>query len=136
MILLGTPITAAEASAAGLVADVFEPGTVLDNVLQVGSKLASMSATALSLAKEAVCRCKQSLVPVSLLLRLTRPVPPCAISRSALSPAMLTNHDPVADDLGRDDNFERSLYYFAFGTQDKREGVGAFLDKRAPNWSS
>lgn len=66
MILLGTPITAAEASAAGLVAGVFEPGSVLDNVLQVASKLASMSPTALSLAKEAVCRCKSPLVPVSL----------------------------------------------------------------------
>jgi len=95
MILLGTPITAAEASAAGLVADVFEPGSVLDNVLQTASKLASMSPSALSLAKEAVCR---------------------------------------SDDLGRDDNFERSLYYYAFGTQDKREGVGAFLEKRAPKW--
>ncbi|KAL6865502.1 hypothetical protein ACO1O0_001596 [Amphichorda felina] len=96
MILLGTPITAQDANAAGLVADIFEPGTVLGNVLQVASKLASMSPSALSLAKEAICR---------------------------------------SDDLGRDDDFERSLYYHAFGTQDKREGVSAFLEKRAPNWS-
>jgi hypothetical protein len=40
----------------------------------------------------------------------------------------------IADDLGRDDEFERSLYYYAFGTNDKREGVGAFLEKRAPTW--
>ena len=41
----------------------------------------------------------------------------------------------AADDLGRDDEFERSLYYHAFGTADKREGVGAFLEKRSPSWA-
>ncbi|KAK1763499.1 ClpP/crotonase-like domain-containing protein [Phialemonium atrogriseum] len=39
-----------------------------------------------------------------------------------------------ADDLGRDDEFERSMYYFAFGTKDKVEGVSAFLEKRPPQW--
>jgi enoyl-CoA hydratase/carnithine racemase len=78
MILLGTPITAAEASAAGLVADVFEPGSVLENVLQTASKLASMSPSALSLAKEAVCRCTATQVPVSAT---SHPAP----SRPALS---------------------------------------------------
>jgi enoyl-CoA hydratase len=58
MILLGTPILAEEARSAGLVADIFEPGSVLDKVVEIASKLASMSGTALSLAKEAVCRCK------------------------------------------------------------------------------
>lgn len=43
--------------------------------------------------------------------------------------------NPAADDLGRDDEFERSLYYFAFGTKDKVEGTSAFLEKRAPKWS-
>lgn len=59
MILLGTPVTAAEASAAGLLADVFEPGSVLENVIKTATKLAGMSSTALSLAKEAVCRCEK-----------------------------------------------------------------------------
>ena len=72
MILLGTPITAAEASAAGLVADVFEPGSVLDNVLQTASKLASMSPSALSLAKEAGCRCMATQV---LLGATSHPAP-------------------------------------------------------------
>ncbi len=57
MIMLGTTMTAKEAMSATLVAEVFEPGTVLEHVLHIGSKLASMSPTALSLAKEAICRC-------------------------------------------------------------------------------
>lgn len=59
MILLGTPISAADASAAGLLAEVFEPGTVLDHVIETATKLAGMSPVALSLAKEAVTRCKK-----------------------------------------------------------------------------
>jgi enoyl-CoA hydratase len=95
VILLGKQLDASEAHAAGLVAELFEPGTVLENTVKIASQLAAKSRVALSLAKEAVCR---------------------------------------ADDLGRDDEFERSLYYHAFGTADKREGVGAFLEKRAPSW--
>ncbi|KAL6235700.1 hypothetical protein BDW75DRAFT_250668 [Aspergillus navahoensis] len=41
-----------------------------------------------------------------------------------------------ADELGQDERFERSLYYRAFGTKDKREGVSAFLEKRAPIWDA
>jgi enoyl-CoA hydratase len=40
----------------------------------------------------------------------------------------------IADALGADHEFERGLYYFAFGTGDKREGVKAFLEKRKPEW--
>ncbi|KAJ1327485.1 enoyl-CoA hydratase [Microdochium nivale] len=97
MILLGNPISANEAFSAGLVAEVFEDRTVLNKVLAIAAKLAQASPSALSLAKEAICR---------------------------------------ADEQGRDDEFERSLYYFAFGTADKREGVAAFLEKRKAQWSS
>ena len=87
MILLGTPITAQDANAAGLVADTFEPGTVLGNVLQVASKLASMSPSALSLAKEAICRCK-SATQFPSAFRHISPVPPFgARSPDASSPA-------------------------------------------------
>lgn len=40
-----------------------------------------------------------------------------------------------ADGLARDEEFERSLYYYAFGTKDKEEGVKAFLEKRKPEWA-
>ncbi|KAF7550328.1 hypothetical protein G7Z17_g5802 [Cylindrodendrum hubeiense] len=97
MILLAAPITATEALSVGLVAQLFEPGTVLKSAINVSSKLAASSPTALSLAKDAVSR---------------------------------------SDDLGRDDEFERNLYYFAFGTKDKEEGVSAFLGKRNPSWTA
>lgn len=116
MILLGSPISAAEANSAGLVAQLFEPGQVMENVVQTASRLAGLSSAALSLAKEAVCRCKCSTSPIT--------------HREYFS------HCLLADDLGCDHELERSLYYFAFGTQDKDEGVKAFLEKRAPSWGS
>lgn len=39
-----------------------------------------------------------------------------------------------ADDLGRDEGFERTLYYHAMSSDHKREGVAAFLEKRSPKW--
>lgn len=62
MILLGAPIPVDQAKSAGLVADIFEPGTVLENAITTASKLAALSPTALSLAKEAICRCKFGVV--------------------------------------------------------------------------
>ncbi|EAW13732.1 enoyl-CoA hydratase/isomerase family protein [Aspergillus clavatus NRRL 1] len=41
-----------------------------------------------------------------------------------------------ADELQHDHEFERSLYYTAFGTGDMMEGVSAFLEKRAPVWKN
>ncbi|KAM0426452.1 hypothetical protein ACHAPT_008143 [Fusarium lateritium] len=65
MILLGRPISADEARSAGLIADVYDSGSVLHNVLETAAaSLASLSPTALSLAKEAICRCKYPAHPV------------------------------------------------------------------------
>ncbi|RSL94088.1 hypothetical protein CDV31_014447 [Fusarium ambrosium] len=97
MILLGRPISADEARSAGLIADLYDSGSVLHNVLDTAKSLASLSPTALSFAKEAICK---------------------------------------SDDLGCDHDFERSLYYAAFSTADKEEGVRAFLEKRTPEWKS
>ncbi|KAF4187854.1 hypothetical protein CNMCM8927_007538 [Aspergillus lentulus] len=41
-----------------------------------------------------------------------------------------------ADELQHDHEFERSLYYATFGTRAMVEGVNAFLEKRAPVWST
>lgn len=35
----------------------------------------------------------------------------------------------IADSLGRDDEFERTLYYITFGTEEKKKGVNGFLKK-------
>ncbi|KAM0346292.1 hypothetical protein ACHAPU_005721 [Fusarium lateritium] len=62
-----------------------------------------------------------------------------ATSLAALSPTALGLAKEAicrSDDLGADHEFERSLYYFAFGTADKQEGVKAFLEKRKPEWAS
>lgn len=55
MILLGTPIPAHEAHAAGLVAELVDDGKVLEETVAVATKLAASSGTALSLAKQAIC---------------------------------------------------------------------------------
>lgn len=58
MILLGKPISADEARSAGLIADVHDSGSVLHKALETATSLAGLSPTALSFAKEAICRCK------------------------------------------------------------------------------
>ncbi|TLS29613.1 hypothetical protein PpBr36_00875, partial [Pyricularia pennisetigena] len=95
MILFGATITSQEALHHGLVAEIFPAGSVLEGAVAKATEVASLSSTAVQLAKEAICR---------------------------------------SDDLGRDDEFERSLYYFSYGTAHKREGIAAFLEKRAPDW--
>jgi len=39
----------------GLIADLFEPGTVLQNTVKVASELAQQSSEAMCLAKQAIC---------------------------------------------------------------------------------
>jgi enoyl-CoA hydratase/carnithine racemase len=56
MILTGASISGEEAHHLGLLAAVSEPGTVLDQAVECACGLAAMSTTALSQAKEAVCR--------------------------------------------------------------------------------
>ncbi|OJJ05056.1 hypothetical protein ASPVEDRAFT_893193 [Aspergillus versicolor CBS 583.65] len=57
-------------------------------------------------------------------------------SRSPTAIQLAKEAISTADQLGQDEPFERSLYYMSFGTKDKKEGVSAFLEKRAPVWSS
>lgn len=69
IILLGEPISATEALNHGLVTKLFESGQVLKGVLETASKLANLSASALSFAKEAVLRGMSR--PVHPLFKLT-----------------------------------------------------------------
>ena len=55
-ILLGKPITAEEGLSHGLVCELFEDGTVLDNTVKVATDLAANATEAMQLAKEAICR--------------------------------------------------------------------------------
>lgn len=57
-ILLGKPITAEEGLSHGLVCQLFEDGTVLDNTVKVAADLAANATEAMQLAKEAICRGK------------------------------------------------------------------------------
>lgn len=67
MILLGDPITGSDASAFGLVTDLSDPGTVLDRAIDVASRLAAQSSSAVRLAKEAICRGKAVLLSFPLI---------------------------------------------------------------------
>lgn len=58
IILSGEPISSQEAHSLGLVAELSEPGTVLDRTVKFASLLAQKSSSSLSLAKEAICQGK------------------------------------------------------------------------------
>lgn len=123
MILVGDPITAERADALSLVTGLCEPGAALGAAIDLATRISGGSSSAVALAKEAICR--GEILPSSSSL----PCPGVCLRVGSLT------RITIADDLGRDDDFERSLYYAAFGTKDKVEGVSAFLEKRAPKWS-
>jgi enoyl-CoA hydratase/carnithine racemase len=62
-ILLGKPITAEEGLSHGLVCELFEDGSVLENTVKVAADLAANATEAMQLAKEAICRGKNSSIP-------------------------------------------------------------------------
>mmetsp|Transcript_11737 Transcript_11737/g.26773 ORF Transcript_11737/g.26773 Transcript_11737/m.26773 type:complete len:298 (+) Transcript_11737:64-957(+) len=70
LILTGDMLTAAEAEKAGLVAQVFPSGTVLDEAIKTAEKIASMSAPVAALAKECVNAAEET--PLAEGLRLER----------------------------------------------------------------
>jgi enoyl-CoA hydratase len=98
MILTGEPITAREAEAAGLVAQVTADELCVEDALALAAKIAAKSPLALRLAKESV---------------------------NAAFEMSLT--DALAH--------ERRLFYLLFASEDQKEGMAAFLEKRTPDFT-
>ena len=98
MVLLGDPIDAAEALAAGLVSEVAEPEQTLPRALELAARLASRSPLALQAAKACVLQALE-LAQSEHLIR------------------------------------EREAYVSLLHSEDKKEGVAAFLEKRTPVWT-
>jgi enoyl-CoA hydratase len=97
MILTGEPISAREAEAAGLVAQVTTDELCVEDALALATTVAQKSPLALRLAKESV---------------------------NAAFEMSLT--DAVAH--------ERRLFYLLFASDDQKEGMRAFLEKRRPDF--
>ncbi|KAL4964527.1 enoyl-CoA hydratase/isomerase family protein [Aspergillus stella-maris] len=56
VILLGEPLSGIEAQTLGLVSTLTEPGKAVEGALNLAGRLVSRSSSAISLAKEAICR--------------------------------------------------------------------------------
>lgn len=98
MVLLGEPLTARAALAAGLVCDVVEDGQALDAALALAETIAGRAPVAMQQGKAMVRAAFETHQSAHLVM-------------------------------------ERQAFAALFGTQDKREGIAAFLEKRAPQWT-
>lgn len=97
VVLTGSPITADEALAAGLINRVAPVETYLEEAQALAKEIASKPPVAVRMAKQAV--------------------------------------NAVFDDyLDRGLMTERRNFYMLFATEDQREGMDAFLNKRRPEW--
>jgi enoyl-CoA hydratase len=97
LILTGRRITAAEASAMGLVSLVVPAAETLDRALELAGRIAAMPPLAVTAAKASVIAAQEH--PLGAGLRL-----------------------------------ERGRFEALFETEDQREGMVAFLEKRTPAW--
>jgi enoyl-CoA hydratase len=98
MILLGEPITAAEAERIGLVSRVVPDEVLLEDAMNLAAEIAKRAPLAVRLAKESV---------------------------NAAYEMSLT------DGLAH----ERRLFYLLFSSEDQKEGMAAFLEKREPDFT-
>jgi enoyl-CoA hydratase len=98
MILLGEPITAAEAERIGLVSRVVPDEVLVEDALSLAAEIAKRAPLAVRLAKESV---------------------------NAAYEMSLT------DGLAH----ERRLFYLLFSSEDQKEGMAAFLEKREPDFT-
>lgn len=97
MILAGEWLSAEEARASGLCAEVVDSGKALARAHELAAKIAQRSPLALRLAKEAVLRAFETT---------------------------------LAEGLAH----ERKAFALLCGSEDKREGIAAFKEKRAPQF--
>jgi enoyl-CoA hydratase len=98
MILLGEPITAAEAERIGLVSRVVPDEVLVEDALSLAAEIAKRAPLAVRMAKESV---------------------------NAAYEMSLT------DGLAH----ERRLFYLLFASEDQKEGMAAFLEKREPDFT-
>lgn len=98
MVLLGEPLTAEAALAAGLVCDVVEDGKALVKAIALAEVIAGRAPVAMQQGKAMVRAAFDTHQSAHLVM-------------------------------------ERQAFAALFGTQDKREGIAAFLEKRAPQWT-
>lgn len=97
MVLTGTPISADDALAYGLIAEIVEPEKV--------------AARAIELAKEIAARAPLAMQQAKAVVKAAFDLP----------------HEAHL-------SFERQAFSFLFSTEDKKEGVAAFLEKRKAKW--
>lgn len=98
MILLGEPITAAEAERIGLVSRVVPNEVLVEDALSLAAEIAKRAPLAVRLAKESVNEAYEM---------------------------------SLTDGLAH----ERRLFYLLFSSEDQKEGMAAFLEKREPDFT-
>ena len=97
LVLSGQFMSAIEAEAAGLVAEVCEPELTIDKATSLAKLIAKKPPVATRLAKEAVIKASDAMLAEGIA-------------------------------------FERKAFSMLFATEDKSEGVSAFMEKRKPTF--
>ncbi len=99
MMLTGRMMDAEEAERAGLISRIVPTEDLQENVFEVASSIAELSAPSVSLAKEVTNRALETTLQEGLL-------------------------------------FERRVFHPLFSTEDQKEGMNAFIEKRQPQFKN
>lgn len=118
LILTGDSVAAAELQRLGLVNKVFPKERVEEESIKLARRIAGLSAAVVATAKQAV---------------LTGENPTRALTADELADqfAQLSAEN---SHLEAGMVHEKALYYATFSTSDCKEGMSAFLEKRAPRF--